>query len=92
MFGRLDAVGRIGVLHVTVRCDAFVVAVACLSALELVNVLADEVALDAVAGHERQRLLHDLQLPKARKLVQHHQEPVFVVRHRAAALEVQLVS
>jgi len=44
---------------VAVRCDALVGAITGFAALELVNILTNEVALDAVTGHESQRLLHD---------------------------------
>ena len=65
VLGRLYAVGWIGILNVAVRGDALVGAVADFAALELVNVLANQVALDAVAGDERQRLLQDFQFAEA---------------------------
>ena len=55
-----------------VRCDALVGAITGFAALELVNILTNEVALDAVTGHESQRLLHDFQFPETGELIEHH--------------------
>ena len=73
------------------RGDAFIGTIARFAALELVDVLADQVALDAVAGQEAQGLLHDVQLAQAGKLVEHHQQAVPVARHGTPVLEADAV-
>ena len=69
VLGRLHPVGRVGRLDMAVRGDALIVAVTGFAAFELVDVLADQVALDAIAGHERQRLLHDFEFAQAGELI-----------------------
>ncbi|MNG36614.1 hypothetical protein D3C84_1237010 [compost metagenome] len=52
-----DPVRRIGILYVAVRRNSFVRPVAGFAALELVNILTNQIELDPVAGNESQRLL-----------------------------------
>ena len=56
-----------------------------------VDVLADQVALDPVAGDEGKRLLQDFEFPQAGEFVEHQQQSVPVARDWPAVLEMQLV-
>ena len=91
MLGGLDAVVRECVLHVTIRRNGLVVAIADLAALELIDVLANEVTLDAISSDVCQRLLNDFEFPKARKLLQHQQQSMFVMNHGTAIFEFHFV-
>ena len=74
-----DPVRWISILYVAVRGNRFVRAVACFAALELVNILANQIELDPVASNESQRLLQDFQLPEAWEFVNHAKQAMFVI-------------
>jgi len=58
MVGRFNSVRRESALDVTVGGDRFIAAVV---RMQLVNVLADQISLDAVAGQEGEGLFQDVQ-------------------------------
>src|SRR6516162_9009468 len=62
------------------------------AAFELIDVLADQVAFDSVAGDKGQAFLQDLKFPECREFVNHSQEPVFVGGFRASVFEIEFVS
>ena len=68
--------------HMAVVEDGVVLAV---GLLDLVQRLGDEEALQAVAGHEGERALEEVETAERRKLVEHEQQPM------PAALRVQFL-
>ncbi len=80
-------VWRVDDPDVAIGRDALVLAI---GAEHLLAVLRRKKCLDAVARAFRERALEQLHAPERRKLVQHHQQPVLVRRHRLAVREFQL--
>jgi len=66
MFSRIKAIRRERGLNMAVGSNGFIRTVARFPALELVDVLADQVAFDAVAGDERQAFLKDFKFAEGR--------------------------
>jgi hypothetical protein len=58
-------------LDVAIGRDGFVRTIASFSAFELVDVLRDQIAFDAVPGDKRQTLLENLELTESRTLIEH---------------------
>src|SRR6516165_705211 len=75
MLGGIQTIWREGCLDMTIGGNGFVWSVAGLSAFELGDVLADQVAFDAVAGDESQTFLKDFEFSESREFVNHSQEP-----------------
>jgi len=78
-------------LNVTIGGNAFIRAVACFPAFQLINILRDQVTLNPVAGHERQALLEDLQFPERRKLVDHGEQLMLIGWFRAPVFKCHFV-
>src|SRR3546814_19312055 len=78
MRGRLNTVGRIGVLDMSVGGYQLIRPIAGFPAPKLVGVLTNEIEFQAVACGERQGLLNDSKFPKAGKLINHKQGAVLV--------------
>src|SRR6516225_774420 len=91
MLGGIQTIWREGCLDMTIGGNGFVWSVAGLSAFELGDVLADQVAFDAVAGDESQTFLKDFEFSESREFVNHSQEPVFVRGFRASVFEIEFV-
>ena len=72
-----DALGRPLVVAAEGDADVAVVEDSVVLAVGLGNLierLRDEVGADAIASHEGERRLEEVESPEGRKLVQHHQE------------------
>ena len=67
-------------------------AITAFAAFELIDVLADQVAFDSVAGDEGQAFLQDLKFPECREFVNHSQEAMFVGGFRASVFEIEFIS
>src|ERR1700757_3855801 len=91
MLGGFQPIGWKGSLDVAIGSDSFVRPVAGFAAFELIDVLADQVAVDSVAGDKGQALLQDLKFPECRELVNHSQEAMFVGGFRASVCEIEFV-
>src|ERR1700739_2092151 len=81
-----------GGLDVAIGSDSFVRAITAFAAFELIDVLADQVAFDSVAGDKGQAFLQDLEFPECREFVNHSQETMFVGGFRASVFEIEFVS
>ena len=74
VFGGFHAVGRERRLDMAVGGDGLVRPITGLRGFQLVDILAHQVALDAVARQKSQRFLQDFKFAQAWELVQHHQQ------------------
>ena len=91
VFGGFHAVGRERGLDVAVGGDGLVLPITGLRGFQLVDVLAHQVALDAVPGQKSQRFLQDFKFAQARELVQHHQQAMLIDGLGAPLLELDAV-
>src|SRR6478672_10450873 len=79
-------------LDVAIGSNSFVRAITAFAAFELIDVLADQVAFDSVAGDKGQAFLKDFEFPEGRKFVDHSQEAMFVGGFRVSVFEIEFVS
>src|SRR4029077_7853053 len=92
MLGGFQPIRWEGSLDVTIGSDSFVRAITAFAAFELIDVLANEVAFDSVAGDKGQAFLQDLKFPECREFVNHSQEAMFVGGFRPSIFEIESVS
>src|SRR5215471_21751123 len=92
MLGGFQPIRWKGSLDVAIGSDSFVRPITAFAALELIDVLADQVAFDSVAGDKGQAFLQDLKFSECREFVNHSQETMFVGGFRASVFEIKFVS
>src|SRR4029077_20022313 len=92
MFGGFQPIRWEGGLDVAIGSDSFIRAITAFAAFELIDVLADQVTFDSVAGDKGQAFLQDLKFAECREFVNHSQEAMFVGGFRASVFEIEFVS
>src|SRR6516165_7379635 len=92
MLGGFQPIRWEGSLNVAIGSDRFVRAITTFAAFELIDVLADQVAFDAVAGAKGQAFLQDLKFPECREFVNHRQEAMTVGGFWSSVFEIEFVS